>query len=332
MIYALGGGLGHLMRAVALARVARASGCCIRVLTNSPFAASLPLEQDLGDEGALIGIDPTLDRHAVAALVRTILEPCDFDVLIVDTFPRGLGGELAPLLDDLDCPKVLVHRDLDPAYVRWAGLEAVASQFDLLILPGEHAPLGDLPHAIRTAPWLLRDRDELFDRIAARHRLDVHCEDRSVIVVVGCGRLDEIETARLLSARLDNHLRGAAMVRFASVKSQDESGRNPGALIWPLLEVMEGIDVLVGSGGYNTVHEARATATPLVALARPRKYDRQAVRLSRAECAGDEAEVIDRVEEHLARRSVTDRVIPPYVNGVHAAVELIERLIGCPRS
>ena len=209
LIYALGGGLGHLTRAVALARVARASGHRIRILTNSPFAASLPLGKDLGDAGALICIDPTLDRHSVASTVRSILEPCDFDVLIVDTFPRGLAGELDALLDDVYCPKVLIHRDIDPAYVRWAGLESAARRFDLLILPGEDAPLGDQPHAVRTAPWLLRDHAELLDQLRARRRLNLRHDDnilRPVVVVVGCGRRDEIEAARVLADRLGSHL------------------------------------------------------------------------------------------------------------------------------
>lgn len=129
-----------------------------------------------------------------------------------------------------------------------------------------------------------------------------------------------------LAARLDDHLDGAVLVRLASVEGPGGIGRNPGPIIWPLLEVMAGIDVLVGSGGYNTVHEARTTATPLVALARPRKYDRQDLRLSRDESASDEADVLHRVAEHLARRSVDARVIPTYENGVHAAVALIEQL------
>ena len=50
LIYALGGGLGHLSRAIALARVAaRAAGRTIRVLTNSPFAASVPIEREQGE-------------------------------------------------------------------------------------------------------------------------------------------------------------------------------------------------------------------------------------------------------------------------------------------
>ncbi len=331
-IYALGGGVGHLTRAIALARVARGLGHGIRVLTNSPFAASLPIEQDLGEEAALIRIDPTLDRDTVASNVRSMLEPCDFDVLIVNTFPRGLAGELATFLGDLTCPKVLIHRDLNPAYVRWAGLRSFATRYDLIILPGEDAPLGDLPSAIRTDAWLLRDRAELLDRTAARRRLGITCDDeRPVVVVAGCGRWDEIEAARLVAVRMHEHVKGVALVRFVSVKGLAVSERYAGSFIWPLLEVMAGIDVLVGSGGYNTVHEARATETPLVALAQNRKYDRQDVRLSPAERAVDEADVIDRVVKHFDSRSASSRTVPSYPNGVHAAVEAIERLIhrGC---
>src|SRR4051812_49405599 len=91
LIYALGGGLGHLTRSLALAR---AAGVTVRVLTNSPFAACLPFEQATGPQVSLLRIDPTLGRVAVAEVVGATLEPCDFDVLVVDTFPRGLGGEL----------------------------------------------------------------------------------------------------------------------------------------------------------------------------------------------------------------------------------------------
>ena len=263
LIYALGGGVGHLTRAIALARVARSLGHGIRVLTNSPFAASLPIEQDPGDEEALIHIDPTLDRHSVASTVRSILEPCEFDVLIVNTFPRGLGGELAPILADLACPKVLIHRDLNPAYVRWAGLRSFATRYDLIILPGEEAPLGDLPQAIRTDPWLLRDRCELLDRPAARSRLGIGCDDdRPGIVVVGSGRRDEIEAARLLAIRMHDHVKGGALVRFVSVKGLAASERDAGSFIWPLLEVMAG----------STSSSARVVTTRSTRPERPRLH------------------------------------------------------------
>lgn len=327
LIYALGGGLGHLTRAVALARAASDGRRSLRVLTNSPFAACLSVERVLGERASLVRIDPALGRDGVAAIVEASLERCDFDVLIVDTFPRGLGGELAPRLDRLPCPKVLIHRDIDPAYVEWAGLRSFGSRFDLILLPGEDAPLADLPHAKRTAPWLLRDRDELVDRAEARGRLLLPRDDRPSVVVSGCGRAEELRAAHALAARLQGHLAHTATVRFASVVGGQEPGGPPGLTIWPLLDVMAGIDVLVGSGGYNTVHEARATGTPLVALARPRRYDRQSRRLCPDERAVDESDVLRRVSERIAERSGGAGTLPMYENGVHAAVSLIDRLV-----
>ncbi|MFP2900405.1 hypothetical protein ACLEQD_29190, partial [Corallococcus sp. 4LFB] len=97
-----------------------------------------------------------------------------------------------------------------------------------------------------------------------------------------------------------------------------------GLVLWPALAVLRGVDVLVGAGGYNTVQEARATGTPLVAWARPRLYDRQALRLTEAERVGDAAELEAKVASVLqeafhARPAAWD-------NGVHAAVEAIERV------
>ena len=327
LIYALGGGLGHLTRAVGLARVAARSGHRIRILTNSPFAGQIPFDRELGENAEVVRIDSTFNRDAVAAKVGTILKERDFDVLIVDTFPRGLAGELTPWFDRLKCPKVLIHRDIAPDYVRWGGLESVASRFDLLILPGERAPLGHHSHAVRTAPWLVRDREELLDRYDARYRLNVCGDDpRPVVIVVGCGRRDEIRSVRILANRLKESLVGSAIVLLSSVECPDDSVKDCGPVFWPLLELMAGIDILVGSGGYNTVYEARATATKLVALARPRKYDRQAERLSIAERAKDEAEVMSLVAENVARHSESTRIIQTYANGVHTAFELIERL------
>jgi hypothetical protein len=326
LIYALGGGLGHLTRAIALARVAQVAGRSVQVLTNSPFAASRSFASVLGSRVSLVRIDPALGRDSVAARVCSWLEPCNFDVLIVDTFPRGLGGELAPMLARLSCPKVLVHRDLNPAYVEWADLRSVAARYDLLLLPGEDAPMGDLPNAIRTRPWLLRDRSEILDRAEARLRLKLSRDDRPAIVVMGCGRVAEINAARRLAERLETDLSDRASVRFASIIQDSENKMSRSVTLWPLVDLMAGIDVLVGSGGYNTVHEARATATPLVALAQPRKYDRQAHRLSLQERASDETEVLRLVSEQLARRPPGSRVVPFFENGVHAAVQLIDRL------
>jgi hypothetical protein len=325
LIYALGGGLGHLGRAVALARAARRPGRTFRLLTNSPFAHAVSIERELGEAATVVRIDPELDRERVARVVGSEIEPAGFDVLIVDTFPRGLGGELAPILDRLPVPKVLVHRDLDPRYVARANLRHFAVRYDRIILPGEPAPLGDLPRATMTAPWLLRDSDELLDRKEARRTLGVDDDERPVVAVFGCGRPEEVTESRRLADRLQEILTDRAIVRFASVlRSEHADGLIP-VSIWPTLEAMRGIDLLVGSGGYHSVHEARATGTPLIAFARPRLYDRQGLRLRPSERVHDEEELIVRVRERLELSgSETGGRLSPYVNGTWAAVGLIE--------
>ena len=270
-------------------------------------------------------IDPGLDRERVAEVVRSEIEPGEFDVLIVDTFPRGLGGELAPLVDRLPVPKILVHRDLDPRYVAQANLRRFAVRYDRIILPGEPAPLGDLPRAAMTAPWLLRDCDELLDRAEARRTLGADDDERPIVAVLGCGRPEEVTESRRLAGRLQEILTDRAIVRFASVlRSERADGLIP-VSIWPTLEAIRGIDLIVGSGGYHSVHEARATGTPLVAFARPRLYDRQELRLRPSERVVDEEELIARVREGIELSGFETRGrLSPYVNGTRAAVGLIE--------
>src|SRR5207237_1065899 len=91
-----------------------------------------------------------------------------YDCLIVDTFPRGLGGELANILPQLkSTPRILVHRNINPDYVRAKGLQRfVANNFDLVLVPGE---MGELPFAhlsqVRCSePWLIRSANELPNR------------------------------------------------------------------------------------------------------------------------------------------------------------------------
>src|SRR5690349_1251068 len=140
LLYALGGGLGHLTRAVALGRAARQRGHHVEVVTNSAFASGLALEAELG-EGLVHRLSPELDKHAVRAAFERLLARVSPEVLIVDTFPRGLGGELATLLPELKIRKVLVHRDLHPDYVERFGLARFVDTYDRLLLPGEPAPL-----------------------------------------------------------------------------------------------------------------------------------------------------------------------------------------------
>lgn len=323
LLYALGGGLGHLTRAVALGRAARRRGHCVDVVTNSPFASALALEAELG-EGHVHRLGAELDKHAVRESIERLLGLVCPEVLVVDTFPRGLGGELAPLLPGLRARKVLVHRDLHPDYVERFGLARFVDAFDRIILPGEPAPFAHHPLATSTPPWLVLDARELLDVPTARRRLGVPERDEAspVVAVLACGRREEVDECARLAETLQRGLGPRALVRLLAPDAPPR--------LWPALAVMRGIDVLVGAGGYNTVQEARATGTPLVAIARPRLYDRQALRLRASERLARFDEALERVKPWLQAGSGNrrERPTPSYVNGTHEAVRLIERSTG----
>ncbi|RKG81938.1 hypothetical protein D7V88_25880 [Corallococcus terminator] len=321
--------MGHLTRACALTRAAVARGHVVDVLTNSPFAPGLPLESLLGPGATVHRLEAHLDKAATVAAVTAWLGDSTPDVLVVDAFPRGLAGELAALLPTVRAPRVLVHRDLNPVYVERFDVARAVDAFDLLVVPGEDAPFAHHPRAVRTAPWLLLDADALLSRADARRRLGLEATDpRPVVAVLGCGRPEEVVDARDTARRLRGLLGGRAEVRWLVPTVADGAGSAEALALWPALAVLTGVDVLVGSGGYNTVQEARATGTPLVAWARPRLYDRQALRLSDGERIADAAELEGRVASLLqgAPRERPASCVA-YVNGVHPAVEGIEQLV-----
>lgn len=298
LIYALGGGLGHLVRGLALARAAERAGEQVRLITNSPFAGLVPLSDEL--DGECVVIDAGAERDEVTARVHAELERRDFDLLVVDTFPRGLAGELADV--DVGVPRALVHRDLSPVYCEKFNLREVVHSYDLVLSPGERGPLAD-DRAIETAPWLVRDAGELVSPNEARSDLGVD-DDRPVVGVVASGNAAEVEEAEERAASLGAH----ACVRLLAL---------PG--YWPLIRLLPGVDLLVGSGGYNTVYEARAVGVPLLATPRERLYDRQERRL-RPEEHVEPDELAERAGELRRRESRT----PVYNNGVHAAVAALQ--------
>ena len=289
-IYALGGGWGHLTRAVALARIVRRERE-VRVLANTPYARYLTGEADL------VGANPA----------RAIAESPP-DTLIVDTFPRGLGGELAPLLPGLKCRKALVHRDLNPRYVAWASLrEFVERHYDLVLVPGEPAPLDNLPAAVRTEPWLVRSAHELPPRDVAE----------PFVLVCAAGKREELAWYGAVAAALSAH----ATVRC--VAAECPPGCKPELWIrhWPAIELIASASVVVGGAGYNTVNECLACHVPLVARAWPRTYDRQAERTARAGITAVET-VEEAVQAALARFGGIPGP-PAYRNGAEEAAAIL---------
>lgn len=339
LIYALGGGAGHLTRATALARAAIRnaalfpSGLEICILTNSSFAEMIPVDSELGSGHQVIRLASDQGRAKTAQQVHEQLTHREFDVLIVDTFPRGLGGELKDVLPALNCRKVLVHRDLNPEYCSTVDVASSLKHFDLVLVPGESAPFSSAPNAVVTAPWLIRDADELLSPEDARRKLAVDSMSKPVVTVIGCGTLPEIREMQSLADELSGRFASAAIRLIAPihvVQSRNESRRGKAITVstWPFLEVIRAVSVIVGSGGYNTANEASATGTPLIGIARKRLYDRQERRLR---LSGEPTSLPD-VATQLATllelgATQHDHPTPNYVNGVHQAVESIVSVI-----
>ena len=339
-IYALGGGAGHLVRSTSLARAAIRNARLhdaqlqVTILTNSPFADQIPVQEELGKEHSIIKLNSSWNRERTVQAVRRHILNSEFDTLIVDTFPRGLGGEIPDILSQLPSKKVLVHRNVAAEYCEKPSVAESMHSFDRIILPGESAPFETLSHAKKTRPWLIRDADELLTPQAARKRLGVETETVPVVAVVGCGNGAEVNEMRRLAEQLRQRFHESAVVRFIAPDStisgsqdlnayQRQTKQNPVKCIWPLLEVIRGINVLVGSGGYNTANEARATQTPFIGIPRKRLYDCQEKRLASFTDPVELVDVANRLAKVLSHPLDPSCPAPGYVNGVHEAAKIV---------
>lgn len=246
LVYALGGGWGHLTRALALGAQP--------ILTNSPYADRV--RQALPDTAIL---------SVHGGEVRALIAAAKPDLLIVDTFPRGLRGELADLIPALGCPKILIHRDLDPDYVQQYHLrEYVAAHYHRVILPGEGDAFADLPIAVRTEPWIVRAPQPL-------------AEPPPDIVVCASGNASELPWYGAVMALLAHE-----NARCLAPDLPPNCPPDRWIHHWPAIDWIAAARVVIGGAGYNTVHECQACQTPLIAKPWPRLYDRQLHRARRA--------------------------------------------------
>jgi hypothetical protein len=326
LIYALGGGWGHLTRALSLGRIA-AMQRKVRIITNSPYA------QQIDHENCLVHWIPKTAGFSQTCLqVREIITETDYDRLIIDTFPRGLGGELADILPELHLiPRILIHRDINPSYITAKQLRSfVMANFDSVIVPGEgqDLPFCDLPCVQHTAPWLIRNSKELTDKITVRSRiLKVEPSVKTILICAG-GNISELSFFGQLALQLHENFPECA-VRILAATCPEAC---PEAL-WlshhPGIECLAAADIVIGGAGYNTVYECGAVGVPLVALAFPRLYDRQQKRADKSYWVQD----LNLLDIYATVRTLLDQIqpdkkppLPSYVNGAVQAVQKIEQI------
>jgi hypothetical protein len=314
-MYALGGGWGHLTRAASLALAAPHRR--VRIVTNSPYAAQVSAAMPALDMAV---IDPLVPVEEARRAVLAHLEATQPECLIVDTFPRGLGGELAAYLSACRAVKILVHRDLTPAYVDTKDLvEFVKRHYALVIAAGEGSLLGEPLIELLTAPWLARSARDLPERPPVPF-------SGGVLICAG-GYREELEWFGAVASGLAGRLSFSCVAAECPPECPEESWIR----YWPAIDLFPHATVVIGGAGYNTVHECEALGIPLVARAWRRKYDRQWLRLRSAAGRGaatavDSPEEAIRAAVRVARPPVPDR--RSYVNGADQAVAQIEALMG----
>jgi len=332
LIYALGGGWGHLMRSLALGRIA-AQTRPVTILTNSPYVAYLSNPPPLVANCYVQAIPSQATFRETCDRVRQVVASLYYDCLIVDTFPRGLGGELADILPQLESiPRILVHRDLNPEYVRAKDLQRfVAENFDLVLIPGEigELPLAQLPQVNHTAPWLFKSAGELPNRADARALLRLDSSEGKVVLVCAAGRAEELSFYGQLTRDLANSLPDVT-VRCLSAECPKNCPPQLWVFHWPGIDCLTAADVVVGGAGYNTFYECVSVGVPLVAFAFKRQYDRQQMRASRW-CHQEKLPPVRLVKSaQEAQIAIADFLQlpgcnpPSFINGAIAAVQIIE--------
>lgn len=319
LIYALGGGWGHLTRAASLARAARPNHQ-IRILTNSPYAQQVAKAMPELD---LIALDPSLEKAKAPNFALREIETADYSCLIIDTFPRGLGGELAGLLGSLTATRVLIHRDLNPRYVVQAGLHAfVRVAYDLVLIPGEGeaAAFADLPATVITRPWLIREPQP-----SRSHGGNPR------ILVCASGQTGELSWYGAVVACLRGRYPGVD-VRCVAPACPPGCPGECWIEHWPATDLYPEADIVIGGAGYNTIHECEACGIPLIARPWPRTYDRQWLRARRAAKRGT-VTIVGTPEEAAGAairqlsRGPLGRPMLDFQNGAATAVTLIEQAI-----
>lgn len=332
--YAINGrGLGHLVRQLAILRWVRRYGALLGVntecwlLTTSEAdtlarregipAFKLPSKAMMRDAS----IDPTRWLAVSRQWVMNTVAGLAPDVLIVDTFPGGSFGELLAVLETVPV-RVLVARAVKDNIAEDEAYRALLPLYHKTIVPDERG----------VGPILLREREELLDRAAARAALGI-TRERAVYITLGGGG-DEA-AARVLPPLTDAlTARGWHVVVGAGPLYAGPERRGP-HITWMdryvPVELLAGVDAAVSAGGYNSVTELMFVGVPTVFLPQPRIADDQDGRARAAVAAGAAriATTLDEIPDLLEAPGdpAAARALVPHNGARAAAAEVLSAVL-----
>jgi predicted glycosyltransferase len=346
-----GASVGHVTRAVAVARAlqaaARRGGGDAQVLLATTSTADGLLAWSgvpavrIPPPGAK-GIPETERRALAERVLDGALAGFAPDVLVVDTFPCGPQLEAWPLLRSAT-KKVLVRRTVRPERERDAVLRSGIESYDRIVVPDDPMPLdipGEDARHVRVRPIVMLPESEVLSHEDARAALNESGEirdwaDDTVLICnvsamthrPGDRHVDAGGTRDVADSIRAGLMRCSQAPYVPALTSADKG--------WsPLQRVIRGFQCALIPGGYNTTHECAAAGVPSIIFPRPRDFDDQAARADRFEAGGlgirlrslERDEIVGAV-----RRVQTTRFAPLRCTGADETARVILELCGAAK-
>lgn len=289
--YAVNGlGLGHVTRLLAIARSIRRlrPDCEMLFLTSSEaddviyregFAAVKVPSKSIREQ---CGLKISSFVKTVQSVTWNTISGFDPDVLVVDTFPTGSLEELLPVLRWRQ-RNVFVYREQRADSFQSDLLAAALPLYDIIVVPHETlAAVGPLPQAgkaIAVGPILIRERNELKSRRAARRALGLPQEGELIYATFGGGGDPNALRALQLAAAALRERGDVQLIAGVGPLLRDGPEHVAGVHLlrgrFPMLDVLPAFDAAIASAGYNSLHELLFAGVPTAAVPFGRVLDDQ---------------------------------------------------------
>lgn len=253
LIYAPGGGTGHLQRGAAIGRALRQLGATPALLTTAAYS---PLDA-IAEGFACLRLPGKQEqqRSAWPDLLTPLVQALKPEAWVVDTFPWGPEDELKPIFAQDTAPRVWVQRSPE--------LQAPPGLYQAVCVPD---PQG-VGYVLARSPQACMPRPQARSMLRADGA-------RPLILVAHNGDPAEVQALFELVVRAGQ---GAAWdVRLATQRSLPMARWSDLRVSWyPLMEIMPGADLVIGAGGYHLVAEAQCLGLRLLVCPQPRPFDDQ---------------------------------------------------------
>ncbi len=314
--YAMGGGRGHQTRARNLHRALKRLEPAVQTFLCVPEDRVAQVEP-----GLTMLVPPSREPKALTDWIATILERYRPHLFLVDTFPRGVLGEMSGLR--FKAPSVLITRWVAPAYYQHPPVRRALESFEAVFWT---EPKSDPSFPGELTEPVVDDRPVL-SRAEARQALGVG-ENPLILALPWTEGLPwrrSEESLRALCSRRGWELRVAGTGSPYDFSRADR--------------YLSGADLVLSASGYNAYYEVTKHHRPALWVPQPRKTDDQALRASGAFdfrntapqgiCQGEPTET--QMEALLPRKPVDPSQTPPTPQGAMMIAERLQRLAGVAR-